>query len=273
MSQSQRTDIILRADNINLSLGGNVILRDLSVEIRDVVRANATTGQVVGFLGPSGVGKTKFFEILAGLLTPTSGSVQLGNPLQPVRAGMVGVVQQNYPLFSHHTIQGNLMLAARKRYASAKEATDRMHDVMTRFGMVDKLSLYPAQLSGGQRQRVAIAQQLLCSDHFLLLDEPFSGLDILMIEEVAEMIQEIAHAHELNTIIIVSHDIVATASVADTLWLMGRDRDSNGSIIPGAHIKHTYDLAAMDLCWDKEILGKPAFQRLVSQIRDQFHQL
>ncbi|RYF54481.1 MAG: ABC transporter ATP-binding protein [Cytophagaceae bacterium] len=273
MSQSQRTDIILRADKINLTLGGNLILRDLSVEIRDVIRTGTTTGQVVGFLGPSGVGKTKFFEILSGLLKPTSGSVELGSPLQPVQAGMVGVVQQNYPLFNHRTIESNLLLAARKRYTNAEEATERMRDLMTRFGMIDKLGLYPAQLSGGQKQRVAIAQQLLCSDHFLLLDEPFSGLDILMIEEVAEMIQEIAHAHELNTIIIVSHDIVATASVADTLWLMGRDRDATGNVIPGAHIKHTYDLAAMDLCWDKEILGKPAFQKLVSEIRDQFHRL
>lgn len=272
MSQSQRTDSILRAENINLTLGGNPILRDLSVEIRNVVRDNDTTGQVVGFLGPSGIGKTKFFEILAGLLPPTSGTVQLGSPLRPVEVGMVGVVQQSYPLFNHHTVEGNLMLAARKQYA-AKEATERMRDVMTRFNLIDKLGLYPPQLSGGQKQRVAIAQQLLCSDQFLLLDEPFSGLDILMIEEVAEMIQDIAHAHDLNTIIIVSHDIVATASVADTLWLMGRDRDTAGKIIPGAHIKHTYDLASMDLCWDKDILSKPAFQQLVSKIRDQFHYL
>ncbi len=271
--QSRRTNIILRADNVNLSLGGNPILRDLSVEVRDVVRMSMTTGQVVGFLGPSGVGKTKFFEILAGLLQPTSGTVQLGDPLQPVQAGMVGVVQQNYPLFNHRTIESNLLLAAKKRYPNGSEAQDRMRDVMTRLGMLDRLSLYPAQLSGGQRQRVAIAQQLLCSDHFLLLDEPFSGLDILMVEEVAEMIQEIAHSHELNTIIIVSHDIVATASVSDTLWLMGRDRDANGQIIPGARIKRTYDLAAMDLCWDKTILAKPAFQSMVSEIRDQFHQL
>jgi ABC-type nitrate/sulfonate/bicarbonate transport system ATPase subunit len=269
---SQRTDIILRADGVNLTLGGNPILRDLSVEIRDVVRTGQTTGQVVGFLGPSGVGKTKFFEILAGLLTPTSGTVQLGNPLQPVQVGMVGVVQQNYPLFNHRTIETNLLVAARKRY-NASEANDRLRDVMTRLHMADKLGLYPMQLSGGQRQRVAIAQQLLCSEHFLLLDEPFSGLDILMIEEVAELIQEIAHSHEMNTIIIVSHDIVATASVADTLWLMGRDRDSNGQVIPGARIKRTYDLASIGLCWEKDILAKPAFQTLVTEIRGLFHEL
>jgi ABC-type nitrate/sulfonate/bicarbonate transport system ATPase subunit len=273
MTNAQRTNVILKAENINLTLGGFPILRDLSVAITDVVRPGVSTGQVVGFLGPSGVGKTKFFEILSGLLTPDTGQVSLGYPLQPVRVGMVGVVQQSYPLFNHHTVKGNLLLAARKRYPKGNEATDRMLDLMTRFGMADKLELYPAQLSGGQRQRVAIAQQLLCSEHFLLLDEPFSGLDILMIEEVSEMIQEIAHAHELNTIIIVSHDIVATASVSDTVWLMGRDRDANGIAIPGARIKHTYDLAEMDLCWDKALLAKPAFQTLVNDIRMRFHTL
>jgi ABC-type nitrate/sulfonate/bicarbonate transport system ATPase subunit len=273
MTNAQRTNVILKAEHINLTLGGNPILRDLSVEICDVVRPGVSTGQVVGFLGPSGVGKTKFFEILAGLLKPDTGQVQLGHPLQPVKVGMVGVVQQNYPLFGHHTVKGNLMLAARKRYPNATEATDRMRDLMGRFHMADKLDLYPAQLSGGQRQRVAIAQQLLCSEHFLLLDEPFSGLDVLMVEEVSEMIGEIAHAHELNTIIIVSHDIVATASVSDTLWLMGRDCDADGRIIPGASIKHTYDLAAMDLCWDKNLLAKPAFQALVNEIRAKFHGL
>ena len=272
MSQSQRTDILLRADNINLTMGGNHILRDLSVEIRDVVRTTATTGQVVGFLGPSGVGKTKFFEILAGLLKPTSGTVQLGSPLQPVQVGMVGVVQQNYPLFNHRTVEGNLLLAARKRY-KGQEATDRMRDIMTRFGMVDRLGLYPMQLSGGQKQRVAIAQQLLCSDHFLLLDEPFSGLDILMIEEVAEMIQEIANAHELNTIIIVSHDIVATASVADTLWLMGRDRDAAGNIIPGARIIETIDLIEKGLAWQPDIRNRPGYIALVNEIKERFHTL
>jgi ABC-type nitrate/sulfonate/bicarbonate transport system ATPase subunit len=273
MAISQRTNVILKAENVSLTLGQNLILRDLSVEICDVVRPGVSTGQVVGFLGPSGVGKTKFFEILAGLLTPDTGQVQLGSPLQPVRVGMVGVVQQNYPLFNHRTVESNLLLAARKRYPTGTEATDRMRELMGRFGMADKLSLYPAQLSGGQRQRVAIAQQLLCSDHFLLLDEPFSGLDILMVEEVSEMIQEIANSHELNTIIIVSHDIIATASVADTVWLMGRDRDATGAVVPGARIKHTYDLAEMGLCWEPDLMSKPAFQTLVNDIRLRFHTL
>jgi ABC-type nitrate/sulfonate/bicarbonate transport system ATPase subunit len=101
--------------------------------------------------------------------------------------------------------------------------------------MLDCSQLYPAQISGGQRQRIAIAQQLLCSEHFLLMDEPFSGLDLVMEAKVCELINEIACLDELNPIIVVTHDVTAAATVADHLWLMGRDRGASGNIIPGAH--------------------------------------
>ncbi len=145
--------------------------------------------------------------------------------------------------------------------------------MLDRFKLSDKAKLYPAQLSGGQKQRIAIAQQLLCSKHFLLLDEPFSGLDINMIQEVQELICEIANFNELNTVIIVSHDIVSTASISDTLWLMGRDHDSKGNCISGGKIKHTYDLIDMDLCYEKDILSKPKFQDLLKEIRGLFPSL
>ena len=273
MSDYQRLDVILKANDISLTLGGNPILKDLNVEIRDIVQPNRTTGQIVGFLGPSGVGKTKFFEILAGLLAPTTGQVLLGNPLVPVCAGMVGVVQQNYPLFMHRTVASNLMVAARKLYKTDAEAKERMRYMLDRFGLADKQDLYPAQLSGGQKQRIAIAQQLLSSEHFLLLDEPFSGLDVNMVDEVSELICEIAHLNEINTVIVVSHDIEATAAIADTLWLMGRDRDANNQPIPGARIKHSYDLIAKGLYAQPGLIDKPEFRELVKEIRALFHTL
>jgi ABC-type nitrate/sulfonate/bicarbonate transport system ATPase subunit len=270
---AQKTKIILKAENISLNIGGNQILQDINIEIKDIVRPNVTTGQIVGFLGPSGVGKTKFFEILSGLLEPTTGTVVLGDPLEAVQAGMVGVVQQNYPLFSHRTVEGNLLVAAKKLYPNEKEAKEKMSLMLDRFKLSDKAKLYPAQLSGGQKQRIAIAQQLLCSKHFLLLDEPFSGLDINMIHEVQELICEIANFNELNTVIIVSHDIVSTASISDTLWLMGRDHDGKGNVTSGGKIKHTYDLIDMDLCYEKDILSKPKFQDLLKDIRGLFPSL
>ena len=273
MKTYQKGQTILKVENVSLNLDGNQILKDVNVEIKDITRPNVTTGQIVGFLGPSGIGKTKLFEILSGLLAPTSGSVLIGDPLTPVQAGMVGVVQQNYPLFNHRTIEGNLMVAAKKQFSKDPECKDRLNMMLDRFGLKDKARMYPSQLSGGQRQRIAIAQQMLCSKHFLLLDEPFSGLDINMLEEVQEMIAEIANAHELNTVIIVSHDIISTAAISDTLWVMGRDRDAKNNIIPGSKIKHTYDLIERDLCWEKDILNKPDFQDLIKEVRGLFHTL
>ena len=136
--------------------------------------------------------------------------------------------------------------------------------------LADQIRKYPAELSGGQRQRVAIAQQLLCSEHFLLMDEPFSGLDILMIERVCQMLKEISCAHEHNTIVVVSHDIHATACIADTLWVMGRDRDAQGNIIPGAFIKYSFDLCERGLAWSKDIKKNPDFMKLINEIRDLF---
>ena len=132
---------------------------------------------------------------------------------------------------------------------------------------------YPVQLSGGQRQRCAIIQQILCSDHFLLMDEPFSGLDLFMLEKTCTLIQKVANMHDLNTIIVVTHDITAAACVADHLWLMGRDRDAGGKLIPGAHIVETYDLIERDLCWHPGIITQPLFMEFVREVKERFRSL
>lgn len=266
----KKTDTILKVENVSLNLNGNQILKDVNVEIKDIVRPDIIQGQIVGFLGPSGIGKTKFFEILSGILEPTSGSVLVDLPQLPVKIGNVGVVQQNYPLFNHKTIYGNLDIAAKRKYKDKKERVSRIDEMMSRLNIASKKKSYPCELSGGQRQRVAIAQQLLCSNHFLLLDEPFSGLDINAIEEVSKLIIEVSNMDELNTIIIVSHDIVSTAAIADTLWIMGRDRDAENKIIPGAKIKYQYDLIESGLAWQKDIELTNEFHELIAEIRKLF---
>src|SRR5712691_12784417 len=243
---------LLKIENVSLEYDGRPILKNVSAEIKDITRPDCTQGQVVGFLGPSGIGKTQLFRIIAGLNQPTSGHVLVNSTLTPVKAGMVGVVAQNYPLFENRTIYSNLLLAAIQMERSHEAAHQKVMQYLKRLDMLDQSQLYPAQISGGQRQRVAIAQQLLCSEHFLLMDEPFSGLDVVMEAKVCELINEIACLDELNTIIVVTHDVTAAATVADHLWLMGRDRDG-GNFIPGARIQETYDLIERDMCWHPEI--------------------
>jgi polar amino acid transport system ATP-binding protein/sulfate transport system ATP-binding protein len=263
-------DPILQVRGVSLKLGGNQILRDLSFEIRDIQRAGSTTGQIVGLLGPSGIGKTQLFRILAGLNKPDSGEVLVGSPGKIVERGMVGVVAQQYPLFEHRTVWSNLMVAAARNGRSEAESAQRGHELLERFKLLDRKSFYPAQLSGGQRQRVAIAQQIMCSEQFLLMDEPFSGLDVVALDAVQELIGEVTHANELNTTIVVSHDIAAVCEIADQVVLLGRDVDETGRLLPGAKVVTTYDLAERGLAWRRGISSDPEFIRVVEEIRQRF---
>ena len=200
----------------------------------DVTRPNMRQGQVVGFYGRSGIGKSVLCRIMAGLIAPGTGTVEVGLAQQPVTPGMVGFVQQRYPLFDHRTLHDNLLVAAQRKHAPA-DARQHVDAYLERFGLAPHRRKYPALLSGGQRQRAAIAQQLLCSDHLILLDEPFSGLDVAMIDEVKRIIVEVTTMDELNTVIIVSHDIVTTTALADRLWLLGYEHDAAGAARAGCH--------------------------------------
>ena len=262
--------MVLRVEDVSLTLGGNLILDHVSFEIKNVTRPDAIAGQVVGLLGPSGIGKTQLFHILSGLNKPDAGHVLIGDPGVVVERGMVGVVAQHYPLFAHRTVMGNLMVAGERSGKPAGECVQKANSLLERFRLEDRAGVYPSQLSGGQRQRVAIAQQIMCSDQFLLMDEPFSGLDLLAIGRVQDLIHEISTAHELNTIIVVTHDLVAAMEVCDTLILLGRNSDEQGKFKPGARIQASYNLIDRGLAWRKDIATTPEFLETLREIRQRF---
>lgn len=265
-------EMLLSVSQVNFSLDGRPILQNVNATVHNIVRPGLNQGQVVALLGPSGVGKTQFFNLLSGLMRPDSGEVLVTGKLIPVQAGMVGVVSQGYTLFRHRTVLGNLVVAARARGFSGREASDRARFYLERFGLSDKYDAYPAELSGGQRQRIAIIQQLLSSEHFLLMDEPFSGLDPLMKDAVCRLIVEVASSDELSTLIITTHDIESAVCIADTIWLIGRDWDEKRRSL-GARIKKIYDLAAMGLAWRPDIQSSQEFREVVSGIREDFQGL
>jgi polar amino acid transport system ATP-binding protein/sulfate transport system ATP-binding protein len=269
----ERRGILLDIQGVNFVRNGVPILRDLSAQIRDVVRPGMSQGQIVGLLGPSGVGKTTLFKILAGLVDPDEGTVRIGEAGVPANPGLVGVVTQNYVLFEHRTVLGNLLIAGKQAGMSSADAKSQAMDYLERFELTAHAEKYPMQLSGGQRQRVAIAQQLLCSEHYLVMDEPFSGLDVIAQEKVQELLVEVSKRHEENTIILVTHDVSAAVAVCDTIWLMGRDREPGGAIIPGARIVEVIDLIERDLAWHPDIRTRPGFHTLVDEIKARFHTL
>lgn len=267
------SETILSVQNVSLAIEGNQILRDVNVSVRNVHRPGVEQGQVIAFLGPSGSGKTQLSKILAGLQPPSSGTVLINTPPVPVKAGMVGYVTQNYFLRRNRTAVGNLILGATQAGMPYKEAVEKADYYLNEFDLIKHKTKYPNQLSGGQRQRVAIAQQLLCSEHYIIMDEPFASLDPLMKEKAAELIIKVSLRDELNTLIIVSHNIRDVLKVSDTVWALGWDRDDKGEVIPGSYIKRTYDLVAEDLCWDPAIFRTQRFNDFVMHVESEFRTL
>ncbi len=269
-----RGESVLEVDGVQVSHDGKIILRDISFAIKDITRPGMQQGQVIGLLAPSGMGKTTLINCLSGLQQPDAGSIRLLNGNSKiVKPGEVGVVMQNYPLAKRRTVVSNLMLAAKRKYHSEKEAMDAVREMLGRIGLLEKANAYPAQLSGGQRQRVSIAQQALCSGHFILMDEPFSGLDVIAKDGVCDIVQSITSQNTLNTIVVSTHDYHTAIAISDTLLVLGRDRDEQGMIIPGAKIKKIYDLADMGLAWHSDIRAMPEFSELSREIYSLFRQL
>ena len=121
-------DTLLTIDSICLSYDGVPILKNVNAEIKNIMRPGQKQGQVVGLLGPSGVGKTTLFRILSGLLKPDSGEVRIGDGVN-IQRGCVGVVAQHYPLFAHRTVMGNLLVGGRQAGLSHSEAQTNANDL------------------------------------------------------------------------------------------------------------------------------------------------
>lgn len=262
-----RGERLLTVTGLGISFGEKVVLRDVNLSVDNLTRPGVHQGQCIALLGPSGIGKTQLFRAIAGLQRPTAGTITYtmdGKTQRPAVAGEIGVLQQAYPLMHHRTVLSNLRLAGRK----LKDADAQIDVHLKHYGLLDKKGSYPSELSGGQRQRIAIIQQLLCGNHILLMDEPFSGLDPIAKERVYDTVHTVTTAHELNTVIFTTHDITSAVRLSDEIWILGREQGK-----PGATVIKRLSMIDRGLAWDPNITKNPAFWSTVNEINELFHHL
>ncbi len=261
MTTHKKNQRLLQAQNICLRYNDKIILRDINFCIQDIVRPGMQQGQVVSLIGRSGIGKTQLFRILAGLQPATSGTVLLHDE-QPVQPGDMGVIFQNYYLFEWRTVYQNLLMAAKKNPLLKGNEAAVIQQYTASFHLEHELDKYPQQLSGGQRQRASIIQQLLKGSDFLLLDEPFSGLDVCVLDKVTDLLLQVSISDELKTLIIVSHDIATAVAISDTVLILG-----NNDQAPGATIIREIDLIERGLAWKKNNRSEKNFLDTVAEIK------
>ncbi len=211
---------MITLDKLSKSYGTFQVLKNCSTRIE--------TGEVVVICGPSGSGKSTLIKCVNGLETFDSGGIRVGDidvgdpttDLPKLRA-KIGMVFQNFELFPHLTIQDNLVIAQRKVLGrNAEEAEVKASGLLARVGLADQASKYPTHLSGGQQQRVAIARALAMDPMAMMFDEPTSALDPEMINEVLDVMVELAQ--DGMTMICVTHEMGFARNVADKVIFMDK---------------------------------------------------
>ncbi|WP_055549906.1 amino acid ABC transporter ATP-binding protein [Streptomyces sp. NBRC 110028] len=213
---------LVALSGVNKHFGALHVLQDIDLTI--------SGGEVVVVIGPSGSGKSTLCRTINRLETIDAGSItidgkplpQEGRELARLRAD-VGMVFQSFNLFAHKTVLENVMLGQIKvRKADKKAAEDKARKLLDRVGVGAQADKYPAQLSGGQQQRVAIARALAMDPKVMLFDEPTSALDPEMINEVLEVMQQLAR--DGMTMVVVTHEMGFARSAANRVVFMADGR-------------------------------------------------
>jgi len=250
MSKYTLENTILYVDNVSGGYHGNVIIEGINILEKDVVTEGQTSGQIIAIVGRSGRGKSTFFKLLTGLMKPMTGQILIAdtkheNNAKIVSAGDVGFVDQKYTLFRHKTVNQTLMFSLRNSSLSKEEKQKLIDDYLADWNLIKQKNQYPNELSGGQRQRTAILEQLLTSKNFIILDEPFSGLDVANVDSVKKYFNKVLTADSMNTIIFSTHDINLAVELAQSIYVIGHKLPDAAT----STIVKSYDLKEMGLAW------------------------
>ena len=235
--------MILRADNIEKIYGSRKVVKGISLQVEQ--------GQIVGLLGPNGAGKTTSFYMIVGMVKPNSGRIFLDDieitkdPMYRRAQKGIGYLAQEASVFRKLSVEDNIMSVLQFTKLSKKEQEFKLESLIEEFNIGHVRKNRGDLLSGGERRRTEIARCLASDPKFILLDEPFAGVDPIAVEDIQYIV---AHLKDKNIgILITDHDVQATLAITDKTYLM-----YNGGILK----EGTPEELAADELVRKVYLGK-----------------
>jgi lipopolysaccharide export system ATP-binding protein len=211
---------LLQTAEISKAYRGRRVVDDVSIGLEQ--------GQVVGLLGPNGAGKTTSFYMIVGLITPDSGRVRIDDtditelPMYLRARRGISYLPQEPSVFRKLTVEQNLMAILETLPLTSRERADRINDLIDKFGLARVRHNKAYALSGGERRRVEIARSLVTRPSFLLLDEPFSGIDPIQVLELQRIIGDLRRSG--IGILITDHNVRETLAVTDRAYIINNGR-------------------------------------------------
>ncbi|WP_019038924.1 LPS export ABC transporter ATP-binding protein [Psychroflexus tropicus] len=213
MSLNQAT---LRAENLIKSYKGKKVVKGISVEV--------TQGEIVGLLGPNGAGKTTSFYMIVGLIKPNGGRIFLDKvditkfPMYKRAQNGIGYLAQEASIFRKLSIEDNIMSVLQLTDLNKKEREEKMEALISEFGLNHIRTNRGDLLSGGERRRTEIARALATDPKFILLDEPFAGVDPVAVEDIQKIVAQLKNKN--IGILITDHNVQETLAITDRTYLM-----------------------------------------------------
>jgi len=206
----------LRAENLVKIYKQRKVVNDVSIEV--------SQGEIVGLLGPNGAGKTTSFYMIVGLIKPFSGKIFLDNkeitkePMYKRARSGVGYLAQEASVFRKMTVEDNILSVLQFTKLSKKEQQNKVESLLEEFGLKHIRKSMGISLSGGERRRTEIARALAVDPSFILLDEPFAGVDPIAVEDIQSVVSRLK---ERNIgILITDHNVRETLSITDRAYLL-----------------------------------------------------
>ncbi len=207
---------LLRAEGLNKSFGGRRVVNDVSIEVR--------AGDVVGLLGPNGAGKTTTFHMMVGLTRPDSGTVLLGGenvtqlPMYERARRGISYLPQEPSIFRKLTVEENLLAILETLALTTEERAERLRQLLDELGVARLAKNKALSLSGGERRRVEITRALVLSPSFMLLDEPFAGIDPIAVVDIQSIVTQLKERG--IGVLITDHNVRETLGICDRAYIL-----------------------------------------------------